>query len=65
MVLLKFIVFFIRHRFQPLIRSILTGNFESKMGKPTIRSGTVPMLHICRDMDNRTGRISTACLPSS
>ena len=48
MVLLKFIVFFIRHRFQPLIRSILTGNFESKMGKPTIRSGTVPMLHICR-----------------
>ena len=28
---------------------------EADVYKRQIRSSTVPMLHICRDMDNRTG----------
>ena len=51
---LKFVVLFIGHRFKPFVRSILPGNFESKVGKPTIGSGTMPMLYIRRNVNNRT-----------
>ena len=53
--LAQFVVFRVAHRFEPLVGAVLAGYLESKVGKPTVGSCAVPVLHVGRNVDDVAG----------
>lgn len=49
--LLQTVICSIVYRFQPLIRTVLTRNFNRQMRKPAIRCSAMPVFHSSRDID--------------
>jgi len=39
------------HRFQPLRRGVLAGNFNGQVGKPAVLCRAVPVLYLSRNVD--------------
>ena len=64
------IIFVITYWLKPLVGSILACNLEGKVGKPTVGSSSVPVLHVGRNMDYCAGenllcRFSRFLIPTS
>ena len=45
---LKFAVFLVRDRFEPLVRGVFAGNLESEVYEPTVGRCIVPVFHAFR-----------------
>ena len=66
----EFVILIIRNRFKPLVGGVLAGNIERKMCELTVGGSTMPMLDICRDMDdcsrqNRYRRLTLFLIPAA
>ena len=55
LILFEFVILFVRDWFEPFVGCLFSRNLESQMCKPTVGCRSVPMLHVSRDMDDRTG----------
>ena len=65
-----FSVLLVRNGFEPFIGGVLAGNLESQMSKPAVGGSSVPMLHTCRDVDDRSRknllrRLSLLLIPAT
>ena len=46
------VIFLIAHSLLPLVGCVLARNFKGEVGKPAVFCGTMPMLHVGRNMDD-------------
>ena len=50
------VIFLIAYSLLPLVRCVLARYFKGEVGKPTVFCGTMPMLYVCRNMDDCAGK---------
>ena len=49
------VIFLIAHSLLPLVGCVLARYFKGEVGKPAVFCGTMPMLHVGRNMDDCAG----------
>ena len=50
--LFNLVILLIAHSLQPLVGGVLARYFKGEVGKPAVFCGTMPMLHVGRNMDD-------------
>lgn len=66
----KLAVSFVCYGFEPFVGGVFSRNFKSEVGKPTVSSGTVPMLDVGRNVyhvsgQHLYGRLSFFLIPAA
>ena len=64
------VIFLIAHSLLPLVGCVLARYFKGEVGKPAVFCGTMPMLHVGRNMDDCAGedflrRLSFLLIPAT